>query len=74
MSIPKRKVVRLVAERFEVEGGVVARQLVAQRGEAVTADPARAQDEAVWPLVEFELVARADADSVRSRIVSERAF
>jgi hypothetical protein len=49
---------RLLAEGLEVEGSLATTQLVAQRRETRGIDSARAQDETVRTLFQFQVITR----------------
>src|SRR3989337_2378368 len=57
VSIPKRAVMGLVAEGFEIEGAFAAARLAAPRREARAVDVPRAQDETLRSFLEIDPVA-----------------
>ena len=64
VSIPKRRVMGLIAEGVEAEGSVAGLQLAAQWREQGWVDAAGADDEAVGTLLDFEMIAGLDAEGV----------
>ena len=57
MSIPKRGLIRLIAEGLDVERSVPPLELGAQSAEASVVDALRAQDEAVRTFLQFDPIA-----------------
>ena len=65
VSIPKRAVMGLVAEGFEIEAAFAAAQLTVQRREACPVDVSRAQDETLRSFLELDPVAGLHTQCLR---------
>ncbi len=65
VSIPKRRVIRLLPEVLEIKRPLSAPDLIVQRPEPGMINASGPQNEPVRPFYDFELVTRANTNSVQ---------